>query len=100
MRTSALDISRYERLPGYEILAAGLADLWAGRDTISALMTALCRDRLVPLGVDLPRVDPSSAAEAVHRRLADEVGDDEHARYNALLGRMVSLLDAAEGMAR
>jgi hypothetical protein len=84
-------------LPGYEIVDPGVRDLWRGERTVEALMVAICADRLRAVGVGLPPSLPPDPVDAVHGLLDRQVGDEAHGRYNALLHRMLSFLDAVEG---
>ncbi|HEY5437254.1 MAG TPA: hypothetical protein VIK13_18640 [Candidatus Limnocylindrales bacterium] len=87
-------LSAYRSLPGFEIVEPGLDDLARGRLTVSALVLTVCRERLAEVGITVPPVD-EDPVDALHNALEEEVGDDAHARYNALLGRMLSFLDGA-----
>lgn len=84
----------WERLPGYELVRGGLADLMAGRESEAALMVAMAAPRLRALGIDVP----PTVEGASHRlyELLSERGGGAHSRYNALVGRMVSFARAAE----
>jgi hypothetical protein len=76
-------------LPGADLIDAGIADLRAGRGTVAALLISIGAPRLERLGLDLP----PSFARPEHRlySLLSETGvDSAHARYNALLRRLVS----------
>jgi hypothetical protein len=86
------------RLPGGEIVARGLADLAASRDTTDAAAVAMASTRLRDAGVPVPelaeRVEP--AAHHLYALLAREHGDGAHAHYNAIVRRIVSFAQAAE----
>jgi hypothetical protein len=57
-------------LPGHELVSQGLADLSAGRESEASLLVAMAAPRLRDSGA--------------------------HSRYNALVGRIVSFVRAAE----
>jgi hypothetical protein len=76
-------------LPGEEFVEAGLRDLKRGVASAEALLVSLAAPRLGALGVDVP--DPLPDPELrLYRLLAAEYGDGAHARYNALVRRIVS----------
>jgi hypothetical protein len=82
-------------LPGGDLVADGLADLRAGRETPAALLVMMASARLRALGFEVP---VSAAGEAFHRlyELLERDGPGAHSRYNALVRRMVSFARAAE----
>jgi hypothetical protein len=82
-------------LPGHELVAAGLDDLTAGRETEAALVVAMAAPRLRALGFDVPADDADSPA---HHRLYELLAQRRgaHSRYNALIARVVSFARAAE----
>ena len=82
-------------LPGAELVAKGLQDLRAGTETRQALLVAIGRPRLRRIGFDVPdRYDRPEIR--LYQLLANEEGNAAHARYNALLRRLVSFERAAE----
>ena len=84
----------WERLPGYELVSGGLADLTAGRESEASLMVTMAAPRLRALGIDVP-----PAAEGASHRLYEILSERDggaHSRYNALVARMVSFARAAE----
>jgi hypothetical protein len=85
----------FERLglPGGEIVDAGLNDLVAGRITPASLAVSIAAPRLRREGVPVGRsiADPE---RRLFRHLQRTEGDLAHARYNALLRRLVSFADA------
>jgi hypothetical protein len=85
-------------LPGAEVVLIGLGDLRSGRDSVNASAVQSARSKLIRAGVPVPPVDrdEAPAAHLLYERLADEVGDGAHARYNALLARVDSFARAAE----
>jgi hypothetical protein len=94
IRTRFGDTS-FERvgLPGGEIVDAGLNDLAAGRTTTESLAVSIAAPRLrregVPVGPTIPEPE-----RRLFARLQRTEGDLAHARYSALLRRLVSFADA------
>jgi hypothetical protein len=82
-------------LPGHELVSAGLVDLAAGRESEASLVVAMAAPRLRSLGFDVP---PSVVEQPGHRlyEVLSEHDGGAHSRYNALVGRMVSFVRAAE----
>jgi hypothetical protein len=78
-----------EGLPGADLVEAGLADLARGLDTIPALLVAIGAPRLRTLGFEIP-ASPARPEARLYARLHDENPDAAHARYNALIRRLVS----------
>jgi hypothetical protein len=78
-----------EMLPGADLVAAGIADLADGRETVAALVVAIGAPRLALLGLAIPAT-PSQPEHRLYALLARENGDGAHARYNALIRRLVS----------
>lgn len=81
-------------LPGIEIVRDGIADLANERETEAALLVSMAAPRLRLLGVRLPTTIPD-AEERLQLRLLAAHGDAAHARYNALVRRLVSFQRAA-----
>jgi hypothetical protein len=83
------------QLPGAELVEKGLADLAEGAETIESLLVSVGAPRLRELGFDLrsPFDDPE---ERLYLQLAENDPADAHARYNALVRRLVSFERAAE----
>jgi hypothetical protein len=81
-------------LPGAELIEAGLRDLSHGIETVESLLVSIAASRLRALGIDEPR--PLENPElTLYRRLAAVHGNSAHARYNALVRRLVSYQRAA-----
>jgi len=81
-------------LPGAELVEAGLRDLSHGAETVESLLVSIAAPRLRALGMDVPA--PIGDAELrLYHRLAAVHGAAAHARYNALLRRLVSFQRAA-----
>jgi len=89
------------RLPGEELLEAGLRDLRAGCESEAALLVEIAGPRLRALGYEVPGHDADLDAEGespehrLYALLAREHGAAAHSRYNALLARMASFARAA-----
>ena len=116
----------FVRLPGAELVNAGLAALealaenggetqpapgdqaphteaeWAASPElpVEALLVAIGARRLRRAGVPVPDVAamPKEPELALYEALARQHGNDAHARYNALLRRLVSFERAAEAL--
>jgi hypothetical protein len=82
-------------LPGQELVAVGLKDLAAGRETEAALVVAMAAPRLRALGIDVPAGGGSFPSHRLYALLSQS-GDGAHGRYNALVGRIASFARAAE----
>jgi hypothetical protein len=81
-------------LPAEELVTKGLADLERGEETLEAMLISIGAPRLRALGVEVP--DPVSDPELrLYEWLARENADSAHARYNALIRRLVSFERAA-----
>lgn len=86
-----------EKLPGAEIVLAGIADLKEGRLSANALAVQLAASRLRALGLDATSTeDDMPAAHRLYEQLNRELGDGAHSRYNAILSRVTSFARAAE----
>jgi hypothetical protein len=83
-----------DRLPGGDLVAEGLSDLAAGRDTIAALLLQVGAPRLQRLGIAVP--GRAHAEHCLYERLALDDPLTAHSRYNALVRRLVSFERAAE----
>jgi hypothetical protein len=81
-------------LPGEELIEAGLRDLAHGTESVESLLVSIAASRLRALGVHVPA--PIANPElTLYSRLAAVHGEAAHARYNALLRRLVSYQRAA-----
>jgi len=83
-----------QSLPGADLVARGIEDLLAGRETADALLVSIGAPRLRSIGID----PPCAIAEPEHKLyllLAREKGDAAHSAYNALVRRLVSFERAA-----
>jgi hypothetical protein len=82
-------------LPGGDLVAQGLSDLAAGRETIAALLVSIGAPRLSALGIAVPG-SVRSPELRLYRLLAREGERDAHSRFNALVRRLVSYERALE----
>lgn len=77
------------RLPGEELIQAGIDDLREGRRTVAAWLVSIGAPRLRAGGIVVP--EPLEDAEhGLYELLSREDPDAAHGRYNALLRRLVS----------
>lgn len=90
-------LAALERLPGAELVAAGIADLLAERETALAALVSMAAPRLRGAGMDVPPATPGeSPSHRLYELLARTDPATAHRRYNALVGRIVSFARAAE----
>ena len=78
--------------PGGELVAAGLEALGHGERSVEALLVAVGAPRLEALGIQIPgtRPLPRHPELALYHFLCRRYPGDAHARYNALIRRLVS----------
>jgi hypothetical protein len=81
-------------LPGADLIEQGIRDLAAGAETAEAFLVSMSAPRLQAIGVTMPTPfgDPELR---LYRLLAAQYGAGAHARYNALVRRLVSFQRAA-----
>jgi len=84
-----------DKLPGADIIEAGLRDLALGEASVPALLVSIGAPRLKRLGVTISRSLPSPE-HRLYALLAETDPDSAHSRYNALIRRLVSFERAAE----
>ena len=77
------------QLPGAQLVETGLADLARGVESVAALLVAIGAPRLRQLGIRVPE-GPAQPEHRLYALLARDDADSAHARYNALLRRLVS----------
>jgi hypothetical protein len=82
-------MTAFEGLPGAELISAGLRDLEAGVVSAPALLVSIGAPRLRRLGVSIARAE-SSPEHRLYGLLLQDGPDAAHARYNALVRRLVS----------
>ncbi|MGH9866773.1 MAG: hypothetical protein ACREAA_01220 [Candidatus Polarisedimenticolia bacterium] len=76
--------------PGAVLIHEGLRDLAGGRMTVAALLVAVGAPRLRRLGLDVPPHSLQHPEHGLYELLARSDPDSAHARYNALIRRLVS----------
>jgi hypothetical protein len=86
-----------EGLPGGDLVARGLRDLAADRESVESLLIEVGAPRLRALGISVPEAAHAEPPEhRLYDLLAREDADGAHSRYNALIRRLVSFERAAE----
>jgi hypothetical protein len=96
------DLTGVADLPGAALIAQGVADVAAGRETIAGELVKIGSPRLQSCGITLA-VTPEHALDAdrrMHRLLAVAHGRNAHSHYNALIRQLVSFEQALEGRVR
>jgi hypothetical protein len=84
----------FARLPGAELVDAGLTDLTAGLVTIESLLVSIAAPGLRDVGLIVG--DPIADAELrLYALLSARDGAAAHSHYNALLRRVTSFRRAA-----
>ena len=83
------------RFPGQDLVSAGIRDLQHGVESAEALLVSIGAPRLGRLGVPVAVALPSPE-HRLYELLARDDPDAAHARYNALIRRLVSFERAAE----
>ncbi len=86
---------RAESLPGGDLVQSGLEDLARGVESVPALLISIGAPRLRRLGLVIERPIPSPE-HRLYELLRQSDPDAAHARYNALIRRLVSFERAAE----
>lgn len=84
-----------QALPGAELVEEGIRDLARGAETPASCLVSIGAPRLRTLGVAVPEPTLPAAEHRLYALLAREDSDTAHARYNALLRRLVSFEHAA-----
>lgn len=82
-------------LPGSDLVEKGLADLGRGEETQESLLVSIGASRLRGAGLTVPSAF-EEPEERLYLLLAREDADSAHARYNALVRRLVSFERAVE----
>jgi hypothetical protein len=83
-------VAEEPELPGADLVEQGLRDLKAGVLSVSSLLVLIGAPRLREMGIDVPAADVASPEHALYDLLARQDPDSAHARYNALIRRLVS----------
>lgn len=84
------------RVPGQDLVEAGLTDLSAGRESVEAMLVMMAAPRLRPLGIEVPPARTPWPSHRLYELLTEAGGGGAHSRYNALVARIVSFARAAE----
>jgi hypothetical protein len=79
----------HAELPGWDLIEQGLDDLAARSETAASLLVSIGAPRLRQLGIDVPPAF-SSSEHRLYELLSRVDPDSAHARYNALIRRLVS----------
>ena len=82
------------KLPGEELVSKGITHLERGVESVEALLVSIGAPRLRRLGLAVPE-SASSPEHRLYELLSARHGDAAHARYNALVRRLVSYERAA-----
>lgn len=83
-------VAEEPELPGADLVEQGLRDLKTGVLSVSSLLVLIGAPRLREMGIDVPAADVASPEHALYDLLAGQDPDSAHARYNALIRRLVS----------
>jgi hypothetical protein len=83
------------KLPGEDLVRAGIDDLERGVESVEALLVSIGAPRLRDAGLAVPP-EIESPELKLYERLAADDPDDAHSRYNALVRRLVSFENAAD----
>ena len=78
-----------DALPGADLIAEGLSDLAAGKESAASLLVSIGASKLRNSGIEVPpTIDEANLR--LYRLLQQAHGDAAHSRYNALIRRLVS----------
>jgi hypothetical protein len=88
------DDSGVTLLPGEDVVRHGLRDLEKGIESVESLLVSIGAPRLRQLGFSIESPFPAPE-QRLYRLLSEQHGDAAHARYNALVRRLVSFERAA-----
>lgn len=86
----------YNIFPGGDLISTGIEDLGRGIDSPEALLVAIGELRLTRLGFCVPKHPFTHPEIRLYQKLAAPDSESAHARYNALIRRLVSFERAAE----
>ncbi len=81
--------------PGADLVAAGVGDLEAGRETVAALLVSMAGTRLRSVGVDVAPRGSERPSHRLYDLLAAEDAMTAHSWFNSLVGRLSSFARAA-----
>lgn len=83
-------------LPGGDLIERGIDDLTRGVESPQALLVAIGKPRLTRLGVFVPNHPFTFPERRLYENLSRPDPETAHARYNALIRRLVSFERAVE----
>lgn len=88
----------FTNLPGAELIAEGLRDIAAGRETIASELVKLGSPRLRNCGIEITVSDEQAlnADRQLYRILSATHGDAAHSQFNAWIRQLVSFERALE----
>jgi hypothetical protein len=81
-------VTSLDRLPGGDLVRAGLRDLEQDIISAAALTVSIGAPRLASLGIAIPHVEPD-AEHRLYLMLHEHARDGAHSQYNALIRRLV-----------
>ncbi len=87
-------------LPGEDLVRRGLADYQSGRRSAESFLVQIARPRLTNCGLLPPESGVLLEPELELYRLLRKENGDAYARYNALLGELVSFENALDRRVR
>ncbi|WP_040599856.1 hypothetical protein [Patulibacter medicamentivorans] len=87
----------FRALPGNDLILAGITDLTVGDDTIEAALVLMATTKLRAAGLNVPaRSLEVPAGHRLYDLLSEADRATAHDRYNGLVGRLSSFLDAVD----
>jgi hypothetical protein len=91
----------FERLPGGDLVAAGLSDLAAGLETEAAMLMASATPRLEAAGIRVPPCGVQDPERRLYELIEARVGPSQaHSTYNAVRRRVLSFLRSLDAVTR
>lgn len=100
MKWKNIKIEKYQKIPGWELVSAGLHDLTEGRyDTLESLLVLMYSPRLKFNHIGIPEIPEDRTGISSNMklyRLLEKRGEDAHSKYNALQRRIVSFCSTLE----
>jgi hypothetical protein len=94
--TPPQNLSLIQGLPGEELILKGLADLADNRDTIESCLVRIASNRLSHAGILSAPVLMAENAELDLYQFYLPLGNDAHAKYNAMIRRLISFEQALD----
>ncbi len=84
-----MNVDDFHALPGGDLIAQGLLDLAAGRQTVASMLVEIGSPKLGQFGI-IVQSTTERPEHALYGLLARESQENAHSRYNALVRRLVS----------